>query len=63
MAIKKSEIVLTEKQQLIRGWLKRISYHQIQLAKTKKIHREIELKMFGKIKLELIQLHALQKGH
>lgn len=53
---------LTEKQQLIRGWEKRIKYHEKQLAETKKFHKEVEAKIVKKIKLERMQLNALKKA-
>jgi hypothetical protein len=39
----------------------RIRRHEQEFKKTRKLHREVEAKLSGKIALERMQLHALKK--
>jgi len=53
---------LSETDQLIAGYEKRIKFKKAQLVKTKKFNRESEAKLEKKIKLEELQLKALKKS-
>ena len=52
---------MTEKQQLIRGWQKRIKWQLKMFAAMKAEHRDIEKRYARRIKLGRMQLAALQK--
>lgn len=52
---------LTEKQQLISGWEKRIRHQKQQLAKTRKFHREVEAGIQKRIRASEFTLRALKK--
>lgn len=57
----KKEPKLSEKDQLILGYEKRIKHKKKQLSKTIKFHRGVEKELARKLKLDQIQLSALKK--
>ena len=58
----KAKKVLTEREQLIVGFTKRVKHKNQQLAKTRKFHRDVEAGLVRKIKLDEMQLKALKRS-
>lgn len=53
--------ILSEKEQIILGFEKRIKHKKKQLAATRSFHRQVEKDLEAKIRRDEIQLKALKK--